>query len=280
MKKLLLITSLILLSGSFLQSQTYFGFSYGYSTPIMKHLIASDFSTGSSGFALFKNMFGSFGGGNSIGGMVGYRFPSGFVCEVNVERFNANDLSYDFYDSTATPYVRHIHRDADLEGLKIIPQLGYAVGKNRISGWFKSGLIIGTNMVMTMNYSQEDGSKYYRNERYEGNLAIGFRQSAGISYELFKGLSMALEAFGNFQTWSPDKGEMTKNEYDGVDQLPFFSYSVKHFVFVDGYTEPNLNAQADEPREQLGNTYSLNGIGAKLSITYSIRFATKSGKVI
>lgn len=274
MRKIFLST-FALLCFTFLGAQTYFGVSYSPSLPIMKYLIASDFYGGSSGFALFNGMYGSFGGGSSVGGVIGYRFQSGLIAEVNVEQFNGSGLSYDFYDSTAAPYIRHVHRDAHLDELKITPQLGYAVGKNKISGWFRSGLIIGCNTVMTMNYSETDNSdSYFRSTKYDGNCAFGFRQSAGVSYDFFKGLTATFEVFGNFRSWSPRESVTTKNEHNGVEQ------GSQHYVYVDSFIEPNLNAAPDDPALRLRTTYSLSSLGAKFSVTYNIRFATKSGKVI
>jgi hypothetical protein len=191
MKKTLLFL-VVVFSARFAAAQFYIAPSYSYSLPVMKHAIADDFIIDPNGM-FWHSMQGSFGGGTGIGGKIGCRLPNGLVIEFNAESFRSNTVSAVFSDSTSPSFNVTCEREAQITGMRFTPKIGYAVGRDKLTLSFTSGVVISTGLNMNMKFTElhadPSSPSWYtdREENYFGNTALGVHTAAGVTYRFWKG---------------------------------------------------------------------------------------------
>lgn len=115
MKKILL--PLLLLSSKLVIAQLYISPYYSYSLPVLNHVIAQHYMSNPSGYWQ-HSMYGSFGGGNSYGGTMGYRFHNGLVGEFSAETFKSNTVTTEMHDSLDPSYTVIYNREASVQATR------------------------------------------------------------------------------------------------------------------------------------------------------------------
>lgn len=271
-----LVSVIILFVGLTATAQIYTGVSTRIGYPFLEDHLSTDFSVSSSGFEVWQRNNGSFGGGVAASVTLGYRIPVGFLFEGEFEYFKGCVITSQFTDSTPQPFSIHHNRKYYASFFNITPTVGIQVVHGKFGFFTKSGVMFGlrpnTTMELTRIYENPfppGQTIYEESENYFGGIAFGFKQKMGLSYFITKNFSASIEFDAIFQWWSPEEGERTQYDYNGVDQLAGLTYSATHFIFV---TEPAMVVQQDQPSERSTVKYSLCSLGGGFTLLYHIDF--------
>lgn len=272
MKKIMPLL-LLLLTAEPAFAQLYIAPSYSYALPVLRQEIVTDYIADPNG-TMCNVMYGSFGGGSSVGGTFGYQFPNGFVVAMDGEWFGSNRVTEEFRDSTSPSFNVVCRREAVLKGHRFVPKIGYAISRNKFTFTVTNGVIFSTGLLFNMRYTeQSDSWSVYKEENHSGKAAWGFRSALAMRYHFGKVLYASLELFGDFQSWRPEKGELVQYEVNGTDQLPSASYPARYFVFEENFVSNPANTSG--PSKRLAKAYSMSDAGARFSVGIEFGRGTK-----
>jgi hypothetical protein len=283
MKKIIMI---VLLSAPaiLLAQNSYLGVNIGYGIPLASEVIGydehrySNYYTGSySGTE--KVISGSYGSGSVIGVSYGYVGSKsiGFDLEVDYligKKYKLEDsnitTAYDYYTgsyftSQSTTLYTHSARS-----ILITPSFMVRIKQGSVAPHVKIGPVLGiVNKINTEFDSESDQGNNEIQFQLYGGLSIGFRGSAGVSFQLNPSLSLVAELTSTMMSYYPKKGKILLYKENGVDQLSQLSVSDKEVEFVK---ESSWNGQEaeNEPSKILRESFSFGSLAVSVGIMFTL----------
>jgi hypothetical protein len=105
---------------------------------------------------------------------------------------------------------------------------------------------------------------------FSQGLGFGITGGLGTTYQFSENWSLLGELNFGTSSYQLKHGEVTRNEYRGVDQLPFMSTRDKEIEYVKVLDE-NLSGPVNQDEPQKAATFDLPGayLGLRLGVRYS-----------
>jgi hypothetical protein len=281
-KKQLIITSLCasVMTLTMNAQGLYLGVGGGYGFSGAKQTINDDSksTTSASGTSTeYTSHPVSLGKGINAGLYAGYMFGKNVGAEIGFSYLMGSKNT--FTDENTNSVLSSSDKNVDewkAKMIRIVPTIRIMGGEEKIHPYMKTGLIVGIGTKLTNTYTSEssDPSGSHSSEEiwdYTGGIALGFHGALGINYMISDKLGIFAEVAGNYQTWSPKKGTMTKSVYDGQDQMPYLDTRDKELEFVDSYTQdssvpPDVNRPDKSTKFYL--PFSSFGINVGLHLSF------------
>jgi hypothetical protein len=269
MKRITLsLLSLLLVTSSF--AQFYVRVSAGYNLPAASQQIGEDrvsvynANTGQYEVTL-KGIYGTLGsgvaahvafGGQLKNGILGYDVDFGYVKGKGYETRNRNE-SGSYYDEASTSY--------NSNSIQISPSLTFTTGTGNFQPFARLGPTFAISSVTTETI---DFNSYYvftdvLEYEYTGGVNVGLKGVVGCSYQLNEKLKMYLEADFVSVAYAPKKRTMTRNEQNGVDNLPTTD---PKYVTIEYEKE---QTSTDYYNLQVRPTFPMSSIGFELGVQFS-----------
>lgn len=209
------------------------------------------------------------GQGVSIGVNIGYFFNKNIGLE----------LPFIYFKGAECYAVRRDYKDLfqdvthNFKGqmFKMVPSIILKADidkKNKFGLFIKFGGIIGiTNIIYKQEATSITGFQKEETWNYNGGLSLGFSSSLGLSFIVFKNISIIAEARVNSISYSPLFGKLTAVTINGSNALS--SYSTSNSVeFVDK-SESNSVATSISTNEKVKTNYPFSSIGLNIGIQYT-----------
>jgi hypothetical protein len=257
----------------------YFGIGGGYGFAAGKQTMNADQKTE---FTANKTTYEytsrpiSFGKGICAGIYGGYMFTENLGAELglayliggkNVYTYEVNNTPGNFKAKEVATYRSQM--------IRIVPALRMTVGDDALKPYMKCGMIIGVGGKVTEETIYEaSGASNARSERlweYSGGLSLGFHGALGVTYMISDKMGIFAETAANLQSWAMKKGQMTKYDLDGKDQLPQIDGSEKEIEFVDSYTiDSSALPDVNSPSKELRQYLPFSSIGINIGIHFTL----------
>ncbi|HTX87685.1 MAG TPA: outer membrane beta-barrel protein [Bacteroidales bacterium] len=218
----------------------------------------------SVGFAL--------GDGFNVSLAGGYMFNKHLGVELGVKDFFGLNKKTTYTSNQTTGTVSDVVKTHGMI-FQVIPAFVLRAGFEKFDPYARFGLIIGAvpRVYMTeteMFYGSESPDLNTENYTgvYKGGVAVGFTAAVGVNFKITDHISLFSEFDCNGINYSPKKYILTKDELNGVDQLPNLSMSEKETDFVKKYDA--LQTSTDEPAKHLKISMPFSNVELNVGMTY------------
>ena len=290
MKSKLIIGILSVMIGFQTQAQHYFlGTGFGYSTPYLKQGMGTNstykyYNGSSSSYSesSYSVVYGNFGSGGNFGIHGGYELKNGmsFIAGFNI--YATPDVTSKSEDYTysngvlSSSTIRDFTFKTKLSTLSFGIQYKYAFPN--FEAYLKSGILIGVASFEEgfITHDNDYQNSFYHVQdqtmMFEFNPSIGNFTSIGVSKKLSNKLSVYVEMNINTLSFKPSKSKLTKDNLDGVDQLPTMTTYDKETIYENSISD-NSNSTPDtsKPRKDIfGGQLNYSSIGLNIGITYKL----------
>lgn len=206
----------------------------------------------------------SYGKGINAGLNFGYMFNDHFGVELGADYFMGSNNTFENKSGSSTATYK-----TKGQMIQLSPMVVASTGGDKISGYTKVGLIVGiAGKVIDDYYAVEPSG--YESVVFErtGGLGLGFTVAGGAEFGINETLSLFSEINFKNLAYSPKKGEITKVDANGVDQLPSIDPVYKTINFVK---DANMGGGTPtQPRDVPQVNQAFNSIG--LTVGVKMRF--------
>ncbi|MBI4646260.1 MAG: hypothetical protein HY738_06600 [Bacteroidia bacterium] len=274
--KLIISLLVLVLFVSGIKAQFYIeaGGGYGFKAFSENYLYYSNYLYYPNSFRMTTGKL-SLGQGYKIKSSLGYKFTGILSAGVDImyivgqkEQFKSHSLQGRLVNFT--PFLSASLLSYDK---KLIPyiKLGPSVGKAEV-------------ICIEEYHEVEDLNWFDKYWRYYGSYSYGFNISLGISWNIWKNLSVFMESDINIISYYPLKGKLYKEEgiawglnlddeeNDIQSKVPWY----KEIVFVNN---PQTHRDSSRPQEKLRQKYPFNNWGVNTGIRFYPDFKTYASKV-
>jgi hypothetical protein len=212
----------------------------------------------------------SLGRGVSVGGSFGYMLNKYMGAELGITCLlgaKTTETSHMTYSGSTSVNVSTESLSANMLQLK--PAVVLTAGMDKINPYIKFGVIVNSGTITHSSDYTGTSDYTYQEQKLNGGIGIGFSASLGAMYKLNNQFALFAELQTNNLSYAPTKGEITKDIYNGVDQLPSMSISsiktdyVDHYTLSNGYNNSE-HGKALKTKYPFGNV-ALN-IGLKINL--------------
>lgn len=276
MKKTIIAGTLLLvgtLTGNKALAQLYGQINTGYAFAMGEHGVTYNFSsvnTSSGSSYTTESVKVSFGKGVGFGAGLGYMFTDNFGFEVNADylsggKFEAKDISTSQF--APDPSVDTYTMSANM--LRVMPAIVIKTGDGALKPYAKFGLVLGFGKIKETDEEVQGNNKEIREFEYSGGLALGFNSSFGVEM----GISDKLTLFGEMRyvglNYAPTKGELTKEEINGVDHISERSVYYREVEFKEKITEDSTSPDETKPDQASKTSVPFSSIGVNVGLKFN-----------
>jgi hypothetical protein len=268
MKKLSLsLLSLLLVTSSF--AQIHLRVSVGYNLPAASEQlgVSTNYKYEQTGpTTTSKGVYGSFGsgfvahvafGGAFKSGLLGYDIDFGYVKGKTYEVLDVNDYGGGYVNTSTSR--------AQSTSIQISPALTFTTGTGSFQPFARLGPTIAISKVTSENTDYDANYDYTEVQEFEftGGINIGLKGVVGCSYQLNDMIQVYVEADFVSLAYAPKKRTMTRNDQNGVDNLPTTDPKV---VTVEFEKEETVTNQYGTP--EVRPTFPMSSIGFQGGIKF------------
>lgn len=263
----------------------YINAGAGYGFPAAPYQMAENYSSNSnttgntSDYEIVKGS-GSFGKGLQAGAIIGYMFNPNVGAELGISYlFGGKIESKDDYHSEYYSSTNEATLSAKM--LRFTPALKITVGNGNVKPYMRTGLVIGAAGKIKRVYKSTstgdfDTEKEEGEMELTGGISLGFAGALGADFKLSESIGIFAEMGIITQSWAPKKGEITKYNVNGLDQLDDMTTYDKEIEFVDSYTYNSETVDEDSPDQTLKMYFPFSSIGVNAGIKITIGGAKES----
>lgn len=281
MKKIVCIAVLMLSTGSVF-AQLYLRGNIGYNLPANSQLIGvSEAYHAAEDSRTFKGVYGSFGSGfsihaavgGSISGTLGYDVEIGYLLG---KRYTVDTL----YEATNDIFNELTSYEQYTRSFQITPSLTFTSGTGSIQPYARIGPVL--SLTYMRGETTHDYTDYYEagtfdvvHEVYEhkldATLSLGFKGTAGVSYELNDKLQLFSEITFISLSYSPKKEKIELVEYT------FEMFGTEHDredIPADQKSreiEYKKEVHENEPNVKLQEKFSMGNFGFQVGVKYLLK---------
>jgi len=212
----------------------------------------------------------SLGKGVSLGGSLGYMLNKYVGAELSINYLlgaKTTGTGHMTYTGGAYGYITTESLSAKM--LQIKPALVFTTGMDKINPYIKFGVVANSGTITHSTNYTGDSSYSYQEQKLNGGIGLGFSASLGATYKLNKKFSLYAELQTNNLSFAPTKGEIIKNTYNGVDQLPSMTVSSIKTDYVDHYTLIN-GSNNSEPGKALKVKYPMGNVVLNIGLKINL----------
>lgn len=265
------------LAGTTVSAQVYLAPRFAHYFPVSKEWVGMQASqANSTGHYHYHGYYAALGSGNSYGGAIGFQSKKWWNVEIVAALQQANCESQIIVDTSNGYKFRAIDEiQARMRQVKVGAAIGLVLNKSKWSFEAKTSFFVGLDPQMHLNqvvetYSNGNTSSTteWTGLQFEGT-APGVSQQflVGWNFTSYLRTSIGLELVG--QQWKPKRGKTTTLTYNGVDQTGNLTFQQLNQEYVQSYSTPDPNAGPTTPNKVLQPMYSMNSIGASLSVVFT-----------
>ena len=224
---------------------------------------------------------GSFGQGFRTNLVGGFRFTERLGVEMGVHYYSSESKTmFKRTDNVVGhPVLGNRSHVTEAKGvvraLDLSPSVVLYLGEvNKFEPYTKVGVIVPVYGSLTISVESKGdipGQNQISAEQViKPQPTLGFMSAIGTSYKITSNLS----AFGEIEyrnfTVKGKSSEITKNERNGVNVLPFMDYSDIHTNYVDTLdANSNQGANPNVATDELASRISISGVGLTLGMRYN-----------
>jgi hypothetical protein len=266
----------------------YAGVVLGYGMAAAKHEVGYDRTTTKTGTTTtsdYKSRSYSLGKGMQVGVFGGVMLNDNIGAELGINYLIGGKTTVKTEDS-GPGYSNTTEDGWRASTIRIIPAMKLSVGKGKLRGRTKAGLIIalGTKVINTSENNSVNTTtttSFSSEWHYTGGISLGFHGAAGVDFFVNDHLAVFAELAGYFQSYSPKKAELVKSETNGIDNLANVKTKFKETEYVKSYTQvSNDPSNVDSPDKQLKDYMPLSSIGLNVGVTFKFGSGGKSASVL
>jgi len=282
MKKFILpFLLLFILSGTTFSQGIYLRAGTGYGLPVATATIGEQYlQTYDPGNNTNPNttsstvVVGSFGSGLNFNFAVGYKFNNNFIFDLNVQylsghKFETSNIYNDLGSLPGTE--RSIHAISG-KGFLFNPALIFSAGFGKAAPYGRIGLVLSSPSITdneSYYYDLDGVDQYERIWVYNKGMAFGYSVGVGMNWKLNEKLDIYTEANFIGMTYYPDKGEMTKYNYNGNDMLPNVYVVDKQILFEKTY-DPQASYDPAKPKVEPLRSYPFSSASIEVGVRFAI----------
>jgi len=228
--------------------------------------------SGSSYIENYDQVYVSLGKGVNFGASLGYMFNKNIGAEAGISyliggKFEDNESSTSFYTTTYNSVQSH---SLSAKMFQFNPAIVLTPGFKTINPYAKFGVLITSGSIKYNTYTNNNGSSITdQTQKLSGGIGFGITASIGALYTLSKKTSLFAEITSINAAFAPNKGEITKYNYNGIDQLPTMTVSQKEIIFQNHYIQNN-SPSTSEPSTALKQRYPMSSIGINIGLRINI----------
>jgi hypothetical protein len=272
-----------LLSGPFFIATTfgqglYLGLGGGLHFPAARQATSPDenrtiTSTGSTTELTSRSV--SLGRGIHAGLYAGYMFNKNVGAEIGFNYVMGGKTTIKDDDASPTSSTKS-ETTMQANMIRVVPAIRMTAGEGKLRPYMRMGLILGLGTKLVV----EDKSTYTspadvivseETWEYKGGMSLGFHGGLGAIFMISDGLGIFAEVAGNFQSWAPATGSMTKSMFDGEDQMPDLKTNDKEIEYVDSFTITSPSPTNDAaPSQQLRDYHPFSSVGINIGIHFTL----------
>jgi opacity protein-like surface antigen len=229
----------------------------------------------------------SLGKGLEAGAALGYSFNRFLSAEIGFSYLKSAEWTSEMKDESGSPSddqysISSITQSLNSNMISLAPTIQISAGAEKVNPYARFGLVLGKAKVMQ---SREMYSRY-KSEFWDfdeiessememernGGWALGFSGGLGLDFRLSQNFSFFSELRVLSLSYAPKKGEVTKYEENGINELKDLTVSEKEVEYVDKIVISNDDdpIEEDEPSQDLKHYLPYNSLGLRLGL--EIRF--------
>ncbi len=215
-----------------------------------------------------NSLTGSYTSGFSVGGFLGYQLNENISFEAGMHYLSGNEYSSkDTY--TDLNQNDKFEYKTKLAQINFYPAIKFSLPYKPCKLYMRTGFLFGITSITEEENETRIGSQNLTTEYANINTGYswGFFHSIGIEKNLKHHLKIFAEWTLRYQAYLSDKGNVTKDVYNGVDQLGFLNSSQRNFVYVDSYAKVN-SSDPNQPSKILGYKQAFDSMGLQVGIIY------------
>lgn len=256
--------------------EAFVSFNAGYSTRISSQNIDFlDFynRTYNENSTKYEQVNVSLGKGLSFEGTFGYMFNENIGTELGVSYLLGSSTEAkrieNYTDYISTQSIINISSNM----LRINPSVLLKTKGNVLNPYAKLGIVIGVGKIL---FGSASTGKYIDSEvelnqemnlELDGGFAFGISSAIGADFTSYDNMSFFAEINTINMSYAPTKGEVTKFNENGENQLTSLTVSEKEVEFVDSYTRNYNNDEIDsEPSKELKQKFPFSSIGLNIGL--------------
>lgn len=274
------------------QAQT-FKFSVGYGVPWISQQIGTNSTTANSttldpltGAEIprttnsTKTVKGSYGAGWNVSGAFGYKLSEHLGLELGISYLagKAYTTQSFFSDTRLDVLTSYSHEVESSKSRAILftPTLKFMTQQRKFTPYFLAGPVLGKiNFHRELERSTEESGTIvteFRNTKFTGGLAIGFRGAVGVSVILNKKVSIFSEIVFTGMNYYPKESEIKRYIVNGEDKLSTLTGNVRKTIYVD---KVESDSQASNPENSPGRSVrfplSMSSLSANVGILVNLQ---------
>lgn len=206
----------------------------------------------------------SFGKGINVGINIGYMFNRNMGIELGADYLlgGKNNFKIKNEDNLSETSIH-------AKMIQLRPAMRIAAGKDKINPYAKVGLVIGIGGTIDSELEITDGTdKTNAIFVKDQGVAFGFTGAGGVEFGVNEKISIFSEISFTGLSFNPQKGKITKAEFNGVDQLPGIDVRRKEYDYVKN---ADLSAEdADKPQQLPQTSQNFNSMGVNIGLKIHI----------
>lgn len=270
-RKLISITTLLLLGFSTSYAQMYVraGLGYGFSTSKEVFGTSSTTTTSSSSDKLVANTSGA---GLQIGAAFGYNFSKNLGLDLGVQYLmGAKQTITDTYNGQSTTTTTTQTTKANQ--IRLMPALVVSTGGEKIEPYARMGLILplgGTINTEIKNKLASD--EIIQNVKTTGVFSLGWHSAMGVNYYLNEKMAIFGEVGLQSLSIGAKKSVVTKYTVSGADKLNDLKTIQKEINYVTEMTDKSnvsgTSADNSKPLDALRSYRQFGNLGINVGIKF------------
>ena len=218
---------------------------------------------------VYENQRGSLGQGIHAGihfgwqmtGVIGLDFGAGMIYGLS-SQFQTVDTSSEM----------HLQRKAFL--VTTSPGVYFRTGTRKFELYLRSAMMIGflgkiTDDIDLTTHIAGVNTLYNSTEEKTGGISIGFSVTPGVLLKINRRFSVFTQFSFEHLNYGPHKGELSKYEIDGSNQLDALNTNSKSFIYENRVIDDANNSNPDTPHHFSRDYYSLSNFGLQIGFRFN-----------
>lgn len=216
----------------------------------------------------------SYGSGIYFGGNFGYFISSSVGIDLELQYLSGSGVSYRYDYTFANGNMENDNIENHGNAFMISPSVLLKTELSVLKPYLKLGPVISfasiTNKINADIYDSNTKTKAFidRDVLNNGGIAIGLNASLGIAYEILQNTEIFVELNSKNISYSPTKGEVTKFNYNGADQLNRISISLKQTNYEESMHYSTSGNDSNQPYTQIKTDYPFSSLTFSLGFSY------------
>jgi hypothetical protein len=217
----------------------------------------------------------SYGAGTNFTFAVGYKFNENFIFDLDVKylagkKYKTSDI-YRLKDISYNGVDQEVFTTSS-GGFFFNPSFVFSAGFGKAAPYGRFGLMASSPKITSNEsyyYNLDGETTRDVTWEYKKGVALGYQAGIGMNWKITERIDFYTEADFISMTYYAKEGEMTKNIYNGVDNLPGMSVAQKQIVYKKKY-DPQTPYNADVPMVAARVASPFSSFSAQVGLKFTI----------